>query len=112
VDQVARVVLYDARGELGIRLDGRHAKSLARASLAFDEIRMESRRIAALAQSRRSSGKETTMAKVINCECGYVVRGATDEDLVAGAREHIQRDHPDMVGKMSDDDLLAMAEEA
>ena len=51
------------------------------------------------------------MAKVINCECGFVVRGENDEDLLAGARTHIQDAHPEMVGKVADDDLLAMAEE-
>ena len=51
------------------------------------------------------------MAKVIHCECGYVVRGDTDEALVQAAQEHIQETHPDMVGKVSREDLLAMAEE-
>jgi predicted small metal-binding protein len=51
------------------------------------------------------------MAKVINCDCGYVVRGETDEELLAGAEEHIRTAHPDMVGKVSLDDLLAMAQE-
>jgi predicted small metal-binding protein len=52
------------------------------------------------------------MAQVINCECGYVVRGETDDELVANAEAHIESDHPDMVGQMSREDLLAMAEEA
>jgi predicted small metal-binding protein len=52
------------------------------------------------------------MAKVINCECGYTVRGADDDELVRNAEEHISGDHPDMVGKMSRDDLLGMSEEA
>jgi hypothetical protein len=52
------------------------------------------------------------MAKLINCECGYVVRGETDDVLVAAAEEHINRDHPDLVGKVSREDLLGMAEEA
>jgi predicted small metal-binding protein len=51
------------------------------------------------------------MAKVINCECGYVVRGESDEELLAGARSHIQEAHPDLAGKVGDDDLMAMAEE-
>jgi predicted small metal-binding protein len=51
------------------------------------------------------------MAKVINCECGYVVRGDSDEQLLADASKHIREQHPDMVGKVSDDQLLAMAEE-
>jgi hypothetical protein len=52
------------------------------------------------------------MAKLINCECGQVVRGDTDEALVANAEAHMRQDHPDLVGKVSRDDLLAMAEEA
>ncbi len=51
------------------------------------------------------------MAKVINCECGYVVRGETDDELLAGARKHISDAHPEMVGKVGDEDLLGMAEE-
>jgi len=52
------------------------------------------------------------MAKLINCECGRVVRGETDEELLANAEEHVNRDDPELVGKISRDDLLAMAEEA
>lgn len=52
------------------------------------------------------------MAKVINCECGEVVRGETDDELLANAEAHVNRDHPDLVGKLSRDDLLGMAEEA
>ncbi len=52
------------------------------------------------------------MSKLINCECGQVVRGETDAELVRNAQEHINRDHPDLVGKITREDLLAMAEEA
>ena len=52
------------------------------------------------------------MAKVINCECGYKVEGADDDELVANAEQHMQSDHPEMAGKMSRDQVLAMAEEA
>ncbi len=51
------------------------------------------------------------MAKLINCECGQVVRGETDEELLAAAEEHVNRDHPELVGKITRDDLLGMAEE-
>ncbi len=51
------------------------------------------------------------MAKVIKCECGYVARGETDEALLAEAERHIESDHPDLVGRIGRDDLLAMAEE-
>jgi predicted small metal-binding protein len=52
------------------------------------------------------------MSKLINCECGQVVRGDTDDELVKNAEEHINRDHPELVGKLSRDDLLGMAEAA
>lgn len=52
------------------------------------------------------------MGKLINCECGFVVRGETDDELVAHAEAHMRRDHPDLVGKVSRDDVLGMAEEA
>ena len=51
------------------------------------------------------------MAKVVNCECGFVARGATDDELVAAVEQHVQSDHPDMAGKMSREDVLGMAEE-
>ena len=51
------------------------------------------------------------MGKLINCECGQVVRGDSDDALVAAATEHVNRDHPELVGKLTRDDILAMAEE-
>jgi hypothetical protein len=52
------------------------------------------------------------MAKLINCECGQVVRGETDDELLANAEAHINRDHPELVGKITRADLLGMAQEA
>lgn len=51
------------------------------------------------------------MSKVINCECGEVVRAETDDELVSQVEAHVGRAHPDLVGKMSREDILAMAEE-
>ena len=51
------------------------------------------------------------MAMLINCECGHVVRGESEDDLIASAEAHIEHDHPDLVGKVSREDLLAMAEQ-
>ena len=52
------------------------------------------------------------MAKQVNCECGALVRGETDDELVAAVTEHVDEHHPDLVGKLSREDILAMAEEA
>jgi len=50
--------------------------------------------------------------KVINCECGQTVRADTDDELVAKVDGHVRQDHPELVGKLSRDDVLAMAEDA
>jgi predicted small metal-binding protein len=51
------------------------------------------------------------MAKRIDCECGHTVRGETDEELLDNAEEHVRTAHPEMVGQMTREQLLAMAVE-
>jgi predicted small metal-binding protein len=51
------------------------------------------------------------MGKVINCECGQAVRGNSDEELIAAVEAHISQHHPDVIGKLSRQDILAMCEE-
>jgi predicted small metal-binding protein len=52
------------------------------------------------------------MSKVINCECGEIVRAEGDDELVAKVQRHVADAHPELVGKMSREDVLAMGEEA
>jgi predicted small metal-binding protein len=47
------------------------------------------------------------MAKQITCECGKVIQGSTDDEVIAGAREHMRSDHPELLDKVSHDDLLS-----
>ncbi len=47
--------------------------------------------------------------KKVSCDCGKVIRGTTDEDLVRAVQDHAQTVH-DM--KLSKDQVLAMAEPA
>lgn len=48
------------------------------------------------------------MAEVFTCERdGFVMRGETDDDLAAQVERHIAKAHPDLVGKLSRDDILA-----
>jgi hypothetical protein len=51
------------------------------------------------------------MAFVYSCDCGYVGRGETAEDFVTVIEHHVEVTHPEMVGKLSRDDILALAEE-
>lgn len=49
------------------------------------------------------------MQKVINCPCGFVVNGDTDDELVARAQEHAKQVHQ---MDLSREQALAMARPA
>ncbi len=49
------------------------------------------------------------MTKVIKCDCGYIVRGDTDDELTTAAQQHAREVH-DM--DLSREQVLAMAEPA
>jgi hypothetical protein len=51
------------------------------------------------------------MPKLINCECGEVLRGKTDEELIKAVDAHVSQHHPALIGKLSRQDILAMSEE-
>jgi predicted small metal-binding protein len=51
------------------------------------------------------------MSKQITCECGYVIRGQTEGEVVQGAREHMRADHPELAERVSDADLAGWIEE-
>jgi hypothetical protein len=52
------------------------------------------------------------MAKVIRCQCGFLGRGQTAEEAASEIEAHMRSDHPQLVGKVTREDLIAMAEEA
>ena len=45
--------------------------------------------------------------KIIKCDCGYVVKGASDDELVTNAQEHASSVHSVDITR---DQALAMAE--
>jgi len=49
--------------------------------------------------------------KVVHCECGTDVAAETEDELVAKVEAHVTESHPDMVGKMSREQILEMAHE-
>jgi hypothetical protein len=52
------------------------------------------------------------MAKEFECERdGVVIRGTDNDELVANVERHIAEAHPDLVGNVSRDDILAAAKE-
>jgi predicted small metal-binding protein len=52
------------------------------------------------------------MAKEVNCPCGETVRGESDDELVANVEAHVRDKHPEMVGTMSREQILEMAQDA
>jgi predicted small metal-binding protein len=51
------------------------------------------------------------MAKLINCECGYVARADTDDAVIVDIRELMRQDHPELLEQVTDDDLQGWIEE-
>jgi predicted small metal-binding protein len=61
---------------------------------------------------RVHDNKDKVMAKVIRCQCGFLGRGETVEEAATTIEAHMRSDHPELVGKVTREDLVAMAEEA
>ncbi len=51
------------------------------------------------------------MSKVVHCECGTDVSGESEEELVKNVEAHVQAHHPELVGKLSRDQIVGMAHE-
>jgi hypothetical protein len=49
--------------------------------------------------------------KVVHCPCGKNVEGETDDQHVNNVEEHYAKDHSDMVGKYSREQIWEMAHE-
>jgi hypothetical protein len=47
------------------------------------------------------------MAKLIRCECGFVARGETDDQVIGVIRGHLGSDHPALSDSVSRDELLS-----
>ena len=45
--------------------------------------------------------------KLIRCECGYVARGDSDDQVVGMIRGHMATDHPALLKTVSDQDLFS-----
>jgi len=50
----------------------------------------------------------TPVAKIMQCDCGYVVRGETDDELVANVQKHAREVHNMEVTR---EQVLAMSQQ-
>lgn len=48
---------------------------------------------------------------VIVCECGTIVRGDDEHELIGAARGHMQANHPAIAEEITDEELLALSQE-
>jgi predicted small metal-binding protein len=52
------------------------------------------------------------MAMKVDCPCGETVQGENEDELVTNVEAHIDDKHPDLVGTMSRDQIIGMAQAA
>jgi hypothetical protein len=106
-DQVGDAATPDLHREPAADLNS--GRGLTRQGWCKENVRTD-RSVASMV--RDASEKRGAMAKQIICQCGYVGRGETAEDVAHVIEKHMQSDHPELVGEVTFEDLLAMAEEA
>jgi predicted small metal-binding protein len=50
------------------------------------------------------------MARQITCECGYVVRAETEDELLELTYRHLRSDHPGLADRVTREDLVNLIE--
>jgi predicted small metal-binding protein len=50
------------------------------------------------------------MARQITCECGQIVRGETEREVVDLTLQHLRSDHPQLAGTVTREEIVALIE--
>jgi predicted small metal-binding protein len=50
------------------------------------------------------------MTRQIKCECGYVARAETDDEVVDRIEGHIRSDHPELVEALTREEIATWVE--
>jgi predicted small metal-binding protein len=50
------------------------------------------------------------MARQIKCECGFVARAETDDEVIELVERHIHSDHPELVDTETRDEIASWVE--
>jgi predicted small metal-binding protein len=53
---------------------------------------------------------ENKMSRQIKCECGFIARGETDDEVVTQIEGHIRSDHPELVEALTRDEIAGWVE--
>ena len=59
---------------------------------------------------KMAAGWRLAMALRILCMCGYVIQGGDEEELWRNVQGHMSVLHPELVGNVTREDILAQAE--
>jgi hypothetical protein len=102
IDAFVRQPHDEPTAQLNPRLTARQGSSNVVASL-----RQPKRAIVEMSTTERDE-----MSLLVNCECGRVIHGETQDEIVAKVEEHVAEDHPQLVGKLTREDIAGMTEEA
>ena len=50
------------------------------------------------------------MSRQITCECGFVARGETDDEVITQIEGHIRTDHPELAETLTRDEIAGWVE--
>jgi predicted small metal-binding protein len=50
------------------------------------------------------------MARQITCECGYIARSQTEDEVVDLIQEHLRSDHPQLLAQLTREDIAGWVE--
>jgi len=50
------------------------------------------------------------MARQITCECGYIARGESEDEVVDLIQQHLGSDHPQLLAQLTRDDIAGWVE--
>jgi predicted small metal-binding protein len=50
------------------------------------------------------------MARQVTCECGFVARGETEDEVVRLVEDHLRSDHPQFFAEVKREDIVSWIE--
>jgi predicted small metal-binding protein len=54
--------------------------------------------------------RDENMSRQIKCECGFVARGESDDEVVVQIERHVRSDHPELVDSLSRVEIASWVE--
>jgi predicted small metal-binding protein len=48
------------------------------------------------------------LMKLLHCPCGVLIKGRSDEEILANARAHLASEHPELRDEYTDEQILSM----